>query len=683
MKNLFNKNPRAGAAFCALLLCAGLVFADAGKMVVTGGKPWIDSDIKENAVASKRPSPKDDFNLYVNYDWISKNQIEPGESGYSSFKEAAKQIEKNIMAVLTDKKATDPNTALVQSYYRAVLDWKTRNALGMKPAEAYVEKIKAIKNMEELSDFICSNQKDCFLSLFVGFENGVKIDDSSSYITYVGFDPFILEDSAEYKNRTGRGERVYNAALKKAKALFDRLGYSQDEAQKLFENVIAFEGLLAKSALTNSEQNDWIKTYKKEKNVMTIDKAAALCPKFPFKRAIQEAGYGNAKELLVDEPKRFGALNKAYVKENLESIKSYMIFHAVCACSSFMDEQAYDIYINAKNEVNGSQGKLPQERYALNVVRSDLPTPLSRAYLARYDLSKIKKRVAEICKQSISIYREMLGEEDWLSEETKAKAIEKLDAITIHSVFPEKWLDYSGLKLDGLSYFECVKAIHEHSLKLNAARANGKVDKEIWLCEGLLIPNAFYEPSENSINMIPGLLALPFYHEGMAQEELLGSLGAVIGHEISHAFDTQGALYDKDGNLANWWTTKDYKAFEKRAQKLVAYYDGVTLMEGLQERGKIVQTEAIADMAGIKTMLKIAKSIPNFDYKKFFEAYAVNWREITSPEMEEWQVYNDPHPAHYLRTNVTLQQFDEFIEAYDIKPGDGMYLAPKDRILVW
>ena len=682
MKSLFKKMPRVGAAFCAFLLCAGLVFADDGKMVVTGGKPWIDSDIKENVVASKKPSPKDDFNLCVNYDWLSKNQIEPGESRQASFNEAERQIEKNIMAILTDKKSADHNTALVQTYYRAVLDWKARNALGVKPVAAYVDKIKAIQTMEELDDFICANQKDCFLSLFVGFENYIKIDDSSSYITYVGFDGFVLDDSAEYKKRSGRGERVYNATLKKTKALFGRLGYSQDEAQKLFENVIALEGLLAKSALANAQFN-WPKSYKKEKNVMTIDKAASLCPRFPFKRAIQEAGYGEAKELLVVEPKRFGALNKVYAKENLEAIKDYLIFHVADICSCFLDEAAYDIYINALNEINGVQGKVSNEKYAFNVVRSNLPTPLSRAYLARYDLSKIKKRVAEICKQSISIYRDMLGEEDWLSEETKAKAIEKLDAISIHSVYPEKWIDFSDLKLDGLSYFECVKAIGKHSQKINESYTNGKVDKELWQTQELLIPNAFYQPAENSINIIPGLLARPFYHEDMTQEELLGSIGSVIGHEISHAFDTLGARYDKDGNLANWWTPKDFKTFEKRAKKLVAYYNGITLMEGMKERGGLVQTEAIADMAGIKTMLKIAKTIPNFDYKKFFEAYAANWRVLTSPEMEEWQAYNDPHPACYLRTNVTLQQFDEFIQAYDIKPGDGMYLAPKDRILVW
>lgn len=682
MKSLFNKVPRVGAAFCAFLLFASLGFADTGKMTVTGGKPWIDSDIKENAVASKRPSPKDDFNLYVNYDWSAKNQIAPGKARHSSFDDAGDQIEKSIMAVLTDKKAADHNTALVQNYYRAILDWKTRNALGMKPAASYIEKIKAIKNMEELDAFICSSQKDFFASLFLGFWNIVKVDDSSSYITYVGFDDFILGDSAEYKKRTARGDRFYNAALKKTKALFGRLGYSEDQAQKLFERVIAFEGVLAKSALTNA-QDDWPKSFKKEKNIMTIDKAASMCPNFPFKRVIQAAGYGAAKELLVDEPKRFGALSKVYVKENLETIKDYLIFHAASSLSGYLDAEAYDICVDAVNAINGSQGKVPQEKYALDIVRDDLATPLSRAYLARYDLTKIKKRVADICKQSISIYREMLGEENWLSDETKAKAIEKLDAITIHSVFPEKWLDYNGLKLDGLSYFECAKAIHKHSMEMNIARTNGKVDKEIWQTQELLVANAFYEPSENSINLIPGLLARPFYYEDMTQEELLGSVGAVIGHEISHAFDTNGARYDKNGNLANWWTPRDFKTFEARAKKLVAYYDAITLMEGVQEQGKVVQTEAIADMAGIKTMLKIAKTIPNFDYKKFFESYAVNWRLLTSPEMEEYLVYNDPHPANYLRTNVTLQQFDEFIDAYDIKPGDGMYLAPKDRILVW
>ncbi|MBQ3965593.1 MAG: M13 family metallopeptidase, partial [Treponema sp.] len=328
-------------------------------------------------------------------------------------------------------------------------------------------------------------------------------------------------------------------------------------------------------------------------------------------------------------------------------------------------------------------GKIADEKMAVNTVRAMLATPLNRAYLARNDLSGLKKKIEEICKSCVSIYRQMLTEEDWLSEATKKKAIEKLDNLRIHAIYPEKWIDYSGLKLKGLSLVECLKAMYAFNRKMDVSHTNGKVDKELWTNENLLIANAFYYPEENSINIIPGLLEKPFYYEGMSQEALLGGIGAVIGHEISHAFDTNGAQFDKDGNLANWWTKADFTAFRKRAAKLVAYYDQIVSWQGLTIKGEVIQTEAIADMAGIKAMLKYAETIPNFNHKEFFESYACICRMLRTPEFDEAFTFEDPHPKNYLRTNVTLQQFEEFYKVYDVKAGDNMYLAPEKRILVW
>ena len=260
---------------------------------------------------------------------------------------------------------------------------------------------------------------------------------------------------------------------------------------------------------------------------------------------------------------------------------------------------------------------------------------------------------------------------------------QQLDNMRINAVYPDKWIDYSGLKLKGLSFLDCMKAIDAYNRKLMQSHTNGKVDKELWSGEELLIANAYYMPPENSINIIPGLLDKPFYYEGMSQEALLGGIGCVIGHEISHAFDTQGAQFDKDGNMNNWWTKADYASFQKRASKLIAYYDSITIWEGLQAQGELVQTEAIADMAGVKAILKYAESLPNFNYKEFFEAFATVWRRIMTPEADYWYTFNDVHPKACLRTNVTVQQFEEFYKTYDVKPGDNMYLAPEDRILVW
>ena len=667
--------------FSVLLLSAGLAFADAGKDYKSG-KPWIDSNIKENVVSSQRPSPKDDFHLYVNYDWLMENEIPEGEKGISSFYQVQKAVEENIAEVLTDPKLPGHDAELVQSLYNAILDWKSRDALGVKPLQPVIDQIKNIRTIDELSDFITSPEKTFLVPTFVWVGNTVKPADSLSYITEIGFDGFMLNDSAEYKKRTDLGDRFYQAGLFESKAMLTRLGYSETEVEKMFNDMLALETKLAKKALPNAKSHspDLIR---RGNNVLSAKKVASLSSKFPLVRFIENNGYGEAREFLVTAPGRISVLNRIYKKDNLELIKAYMIIRTACNYASLLDSQAYDAAVKAENMVTGSKGKVEDRKMAVKIVRNMLSTPLNKAYLERNNLSDLKKRITKICEDTVTIYRNMLAEEEWLSEKTKEKALEKLDSIRIHAVYPDKWIDYSALELKGLPLIECVKAIVDYDRKLDLAHTNGKVDRTLWLNEELLIANAFYYQAENSINIIPGLMGSPFYYEGMSQEALMGGVGVIIGHEISHAFDTTGAMFDKDGNFRNWWKRKDFKAFKKRAAKLIAYYDNITVWEGMNSDGTLVQGEAIADMAGMKAMLRLAKTIPGFDYKKFFESFATNWRGIYPVEFEQFLNYNDPHPKFYQRTNVTVQQFDEFYETYDIKPGDNMYLAPEERILVW
>ena len=664
-----------------LFLISGLVFADAAKDYKSG-KPWIDSNLKENVISIQRPSPKDDYHLHVNYDWLMKNDIPQGERMVNSFSQVQNKVEENIVEVLTDSKLQGHDAELVQSLYNAILDWKTRDELGIKPLQPVIDEIKNIKTIDELTDFITSSENNFMVPTFVDVSNAIRPDDSLSYVASIGFDGFTLGDSAEYKNRTEVGERYYQAGLYMAKAMLVRLGYSEAEAEKMFNDMLDLEAQLAKKALTNAQLRSPDRL-KKGNNLLSAKRVSSLAGRFPLMRFIESDGYGEAKEFLVTAPRRISALNRIYKEENLAQIKAYMIVRTACNYAGLLDSQAYDDATAAKNLINGSKGKVDDKKMAVQMVRNLLKTPLNKAYLERYDLSELKKQITKICEDTVSIYRQMLAEENWLSERTKEKALEKLDSIRIHPICPDKWIDYSGLKLKGLPLIECVKAISDYEEELDQSHTNGKVDRSLWLNEELLIANAFYYPQENSINIIPGLIGDPFYYEGMSQEALMGGLGVIIGHEISHAFDTNGAQFDKDGNFRNWWTRKDFRAFKKRAAKLISYYDNITVWDGMNSIGTLVQTEAIADMTGMKAMLRLAKTKPGFDYKVFFEAFAANWRGLCPLEMEQFLNYNDPHPKFYQRTNVTVQQFEEFLRTYGIKPGDNMYLAPEDNILVW
>jgi putative endopeptidase len=283
----------------------------------------------------------------------------------------------------------------------------------------------------------------------------------------------------------------------------------------------------------------------------------------------------------------------------------------------------------------------------------------------------------------------MLENVDWLSAATREKAIEKLDHLRIFAVYPDEPGDWSGLDFPGReengNLVIANTAAERFKNTLKAARIDQPVNKDTWDQTEMKATevNAYYDPSNNSINILAGILHGEFYNESMTEAQILGGIGTVIGHEISHAFDTNGAQFDKDGAVADWWTDEDYAAFRARAAKLAAWYDGFIPFEGANYSGQKVQGEAIADMAGMKCILALAARKENFDYNAFFEQYAKTWRMKVLPAEAVRIVSLDMHPMNYMRINATLAQYDEFIQFYGIRPGDGMYIAPEDRVAVW
>lgn len=655
---------------------------DDGGTATGGGSPWIDSNLKNNITADMELSVKEDFHLAVNHEWLLNTEIQEGKSIAGPFLDVANETMERARALLEDESLTGHDAGLVQNFYRAYLDWEEREALGVQPMMPTIEDIRGISSISELSEFICDPLKrSMFVPAFLAVANGTDFNDSSSYITMLGNDGFTLEDAAEYQTRTEMGDRCYEAKKKLAAAMLMRAGYSEEDAAAAFESMLALEGKLAEVSLTSNEEMspDYIK---KINNVMTMSEAEALAPAFPVRAYVESYGYQDVKKLMVIQPAYIERLNELYTEENLEALKNYMLIGYVSYVADMLDREAEELAVEAGNAINGSSGRLKDEEYAFETVQSFLSVPLQKVYLAKYDAAEKKQEVTEICQKVITYYRTMLQQQDWMSEETRDQAINKLEHIRINAVYPDKWKDYSGLSLEGLSFYDCMKEISRFQTSLDCARTNQKVDKELWEVD-TLDSNAYYSPSDNAINIMLGLLGSEFYREDMAVEELYAGIGCVIGHEISHAFDTNGAQYDAEGNLSDWWTEQDYEAFLKRADKLVAYYDGMTAFEGGDIIGANIQTEAIADMAGMKSILAIAKEEENFDYEMFFRHFAKVWKLVCTREYEYSCLTQDPHPLHYLRTNVTVQQFDEFYETFDVQPGDNMYLAPEDRVNVW
>lgn len=660
----------------------GVVSEESGEsLVCDGGSPWIDSDLKSNIKADMNLSPRDDFHLYVNHDWLSESEIPEGKSSVSSFTNVADTIREKALKLFYDDSLEGHDAELIKAYFNAILDWEARDRAGLDPIMDTVRDIQGISSLDELSEFICDPDKSPLVPHFVNLCNTSSYDDPGSYITAILNDDFTMRDAAEYKNRTEMGERYIKAQSKLTEAMLTRLGYSKAEAGEAFDSVIDLESKLAEVALT---QEDYMATdlIDRINNVYEPYELDAFSGSFPLKKFIKNMGYMDSKSFLVIEPALMERLNEIYTEDNLEAMKAYMLTGYVTKVADSLDSEAYDASVKAANISSGSTGRQKDEDAAFDRVRYALTTPMDRAYLECYDASEKKEKITKICEDVLSVYRKMLEDEKWLSAQTRDKAVEKLDSIRINAVYPEKWTDYSGLDLKGLSLLECMEEIERFSAGQDRQKINGRVDHEIWDFD-ILESNAYYDAVENSITIILGILDEPLYYDGIKDEELLGGVGAVIGHEISHAFDTNGAQYDKDGKYLNWWKDEDYEAFRKRADRVIKYFDTITVWEGQKANGTNFHTETIADMAGIKAVLRIAENLDDFDYDKFFRAYAKTMRRLNTREIEYQRLTQDVHAPQYLRTNVTLQQFDEFYDTYGIEEGDNMYLAPEDRVTVW
>ncbi len=648
---------------------------------ITGGSPWICSMIKENIASAEHPSEKDDFYLATNQDYLMTMEIPEGYSGYGSMYEVEDITKKKAMKLLEDDSVKGHEAELCQEMYNAFLDWDARNKIGLAPLEETFADLDNVESIDELNEMILDDNRSRWIKTLFIVDNEVNLVDSKNYVTYITNYGFFLGDAAEYDKLTDSGKIRKKASENQVVKMLTRMGYTETEAKKMFAETLEFEKKIAEVSMTNLEKSS-PDAYEKMLNFYKPEDIKGLAPNFPLKEFIEHCGYGKAKQFIVMEPDVLKRISDLYVDENLDQIKTYLKVNSVSDNAQFLDKESFDASIEEKNTIYGVSGKMDYREYAFDTVMSIMSGALDQAYIAKYDMTEKKENVTKICNDVKEIYKKMLSTEDWLSEETRNYAISKIDNMDVNVISSGQYPDYSSMDFNGLSYIEIINEINDFIKEENAVKTNQPTRKGVW-DESTLMANAFYMPTENSINIFAGILEEPFYSDDMSIEEMYGGIGSVIGHEISHAFDTNGAQFDKEGNYNNWWTDEDYKAFKDRAKKQIDYYNTITVFGDTKANGELVQTEVIADMAGVKAMLTLAKEQENFDYDKFFKAYANIWASIQSYEDVLNQASQDEHPLNYLRTNATVQQYEEFYETYDVKEGDGMYLAPEERVSIW
>ncbi|MDU7439699.1 MAG: M13 family metallopeptidase, partial [Clostridium sp.] len=332
------------------------------------------------------------------------------------------------------------------------------------------------------------------------------------------------------------------------------------------------------------------------------------------------------------------------------------------------------------------KGDIPDDEKAISVVNSLLSEPFGRLYINRYFNPQIKTNVENMTSKIIETYKRRIEKLDWMSDKTKANAIEKLNNLNVNIGYPEKWEDYSSVEIksydEGGSLLQNALNISKFLYEKQLEKLNSTVDRNEFACPPQMV-NAFYNPTSNGITVPAGILQDEFYDINASEERNYGAIGAVIGHEISHAFDNTGAKFDSNGNLNCWWTDEDLSKFQEKTQKVRDYYNKVKTDNGKNVNGDATVGENIADIGGIACVLDILKEKENPNYKDFFESNARIWREIATPEYEDMALKFDVHSPNKIRVNVVLPQFDQFYTTYGVTEKDKMYIKPEDRLQIW
>jgi len=677
MGKLRKRGVIAGALVCSLLMCQG-TYVKAAEVADTN-----------SVTVSNSLSVQNDFYSTINRQWSNTAKIDAGQMSNSTFMETDKVLTEQKKQIIKDllvnekKYSENSDEKKMINLYKNTLNMEARNKQGIEPIKQIIDEVKNIKMLKELSNL---DGESKIGNPLIDFSCGVDLKDATKHALYISSTSLSLGDSDEYLKPTENSARMKVLAENYYTTILTLSGYTKEQAKTKVDNLFKFEKLMALSIKGNEEISKNNNAIDEAYNVYTLDQLDSLAPNLEIKTIMKNSGVDNANKIILTEPRWLKALNKIYIEENLPMIKDYIEIINITAAAQFLGEDFEKASTEFANAVSGSEGDIPQDEKAIGMVNSLLGHPFGKIYVQKYFSDKVKDNVKEMTNEIVETYKKRINNLDWMSYKTKKKAIEKLDKLNIQIGYPDKWVDYSNVDIksyeEGGSLWENVNNLAQFEYERLMSKLNEPVDKSKFACPPQTI-NAFYNPSSNTITVPAAILQGEFYSLNASKEKNLGAIGAIIGHEISHAFDNTGAKFDADGNLNNWWTEDDYTKFEEKTNKVRAFYSTVKLDDGKNVNGDLTLGENIADIGGMACVLDILKQMPNPDYKTFFESNAVMWREINTKEYEDLKLQYDSHSPNKVRNNIVLAQFDKFYETYEIKENDKMYIKPEDRIQIW
>ena len=657
---------------------------------VSGGTPWIDSNLKDNILPGMETSPKDDLYLYANYDWLLKTDIAPGDKVAGDGLDAGGRA--HAFEAISGKDLTGHDARQALLFFRVAQDMAARDTAGVEPARATVDAIRSLSTIDEVTAFLLDSELSAGTPSLVEVRNKRDPGDYGRYVARVDLSPATFGSSMGTigldATMVTPDDELWQARLASASAVLTRLGMTPDEVSTAFDNRVELE----RKIIGDAEGDEG--TSEDGTRRVTPQELDAYCDPFPASQLAVNQGYGAAREFLINDEDMVRAACALYTQDNIDLIRDYLLIGYALEAAGWLDGQAFDAwrqdYIALGYYDQLASPNSTAEEDAFNLATYVLPTPVGRAYTEAFDMAHIKDFVEGMCRDAIESHKEVVRASTWLSDASKESLCEKLDGITSNAVYPDAWEDYAGLDLEGLSYFDARRAIWLFDIERNAALTNGAVDERLWRDPTLILSTAHYEGDTNSFNVAAGSVEddVSRYVAGeISVAELMGGpVGYCIFHEIGHSLDTIDLSIDKNGQPieGSLLDAADIDEYERRVQKAKDYYDSIVAYKGQNVVGEVCLNEGLNEISAMQARLAYAAHQEGFDYKEFFEVHARRARCLRTPELEQQCILGaDTHPSAYLDINGSTQQFEEFYETYGAKEGDGMYLAPEARVALW
>src|SRR3989440_7178594 len=668
----------------AILACALALAA----LAQTGGHGFDKSRMDETASACN------DFYQYATVNWLKTTEIPAAFSTWGSFNVLAENNRKTVHDILEesakDTKAKSGSTGQkIGDFYATCLDEQKREAEGAKPLAPYLARIDKIKDLKGFESELAYAHHEGIPSLF-GSGSGPDLKNSSMEIGNAGQGGLSLPNKDYYTKTDENSVKLRAAFVQHMTAMFQLLGDTPEAAAKNAQSVMAIGTRLAQ----NSRGPVELREVEKQYHMMSVADLDKLTPHFSWGDYFAALNLPKTLQINMAHPEFFQAMDKMLTDVPVEDWKTYLRWNLVNAAadalSSKFETQNFNFY---GKTLSGRKEQYPRWRRCVSATDNNLGEALGQEYVKRAFTPEAKQRMQTMVNNLLAAFRDRLVAADWMSDETRKAALTKLAAFGQKIGYPEKWIDYTRLQVSRDSYAANVIRASEFAAWRDLNKIGKPVDKTEW---GMTPPtvNAYNNWLRNEIVFPAGILQPPFFNPDADDAINYGAIGAVIGHEITHGFDDEGAKFDLSGNLKDWWTPADLKNFEDRSNCVVKQFDAFEADPGLHETGKLVSGESIADLGGLTVAYHAfekslaGKPTPaNIDgftpEQRFFLGWAQVWAEKYTPEAARLQAQADPHPLSRFRVNGPLSNMPEFAEAYQCKVGDAMVRPKEERCQIW